>query len=420
MRNLDVVLFGATGFVGKLTAEYLARAAPDGARIGLAGRSQEKLGRVREGLGARAADWPLIVADCHDGAALGRLAERTTAVATTVGPYRHYGIDLVEACAAAGTHYADLTGETLFMRETIARLDGPAKASGARIVHNCGFDSIPSDIGVLVLHEAAGELTDTTLVVRRLKGGVSGGTLASMKGTVDDVKKDRSLMKVLSDPYALSPDRDAEPELGDEADLRGAEYSDELRTWFGPFVMATVNTRVVRRSNALQDWAYGRRFRYREVSDFGSGAAGRLKALGVGGGMFALMVGLALPPSRFVLDRVLPEPGEGPKEDLVRHGYFVMEIHARTAGGERWVSRVEAQGDPGYGATSVMLGESALALGLDGDRLPDRAGVLTPATGIGLRLAERLRAAGQTFEAGPYDNSASAARRNPSGSNSSP
>ncbi len=397
-RDLDVVLFGATGFVGKLTAEYLARAAPDEARIGLAGRSQEKLQRVREELGARAADWPLIVADSEDGAALAELAARTTAVATTVGPYRRYGVALVEACAAAGTHYADLTGETLFMRETIERFDAPAKASGARIVHTCGFDSIPSDIGVLALHQAAGELTDTTLVVRRVRGGVSGGTLASLKGTVDDVKRDRSLVKILADPYALSPDRDAEPELGKEADLRGAEHSEELGTWFGPFVMAQVNTRVVRRSNALQDWAYGRRFRYREVMAFGSGLAGRAKALGVGGGMAALTAGLALPPSRFALDHVLPGPGAGPREDLVRQGFFVIEIHARTPAGERWVCRVEAQGDPGYGATRVMLGESALCLALDGDRLPGRAGVLTPATAMGSVLADRLRTAGQRFD----------------------
>jgi short subunit dehydrogenase-like uncharacterized protein len=397
-RDLDVVLFGATGFVGKLTAEYLARAAPDEARIGLAGRSQKKLEDVREELGSRAAEWPLIVADATDRTALGELAGRTTAVATTVGPYRSYGMPIVEACAGAGTHYADLTGEPLFMRETVERLDAPANASGARIVHTCGFDSIPSDIGVLTLHEAVGELTDTTLVVRRLKGGVSGGTLASLKGTVDDVKNDRSLAKILGDPYALSPDRDAEPELGKEADLRGAEYSDELGTWFGPFVMAAVNTRVVRRSNALQDWAYGRSFRYREVMDFGDGVLGRCKALGTGGGMVALTAGLALPPSRLVLDRVLPDPGEGPKEDLVRRGFFEIEIHARTPAGERRVCRVEAQGDPGYGATSVMLGESALCLALDGDRLPDRAGVLTPATAMGSVLTDRLRAAGQTFD----------------------
>ena len=397
-RDLDAVLYGATGFVGKLTAEYLARAAPDDARIGLAGRSGKKLEDVRHQLGSRAADWPLIVADAADRTALARLAERTTAVATTVGPYRHYGMALVEACATAGTHYADLTGEPLFMRETIERFHAPAKASAARIVHTCGFDSIPSDIGVLTLYEAAGELADTTLVVRRLRGGVSGGTLASLKGTVDDVKKDRSLGKILADPYALSPDRDAEPELGKEADLRGAEHSEELGTWLGPFVMAQVNTRVVRRSNALQDWAYGRRFRYREVMDFGAGILGRAKALGMGGGTLALTAGLALPPSRYVLDRVLPDPGEGPKEDLVRRGFFVIEIHARTAAGERRVCRVEAQGDPGYGATSVMLGESALCLALDGDDLPDRAGVLTPATAMGSVLANRLRVAGQRFD----------------------
>ena len=399
MSDLDVVLYGATGFVGKLTAEYLADAAPAEARIGLAGRSQEKLERVRGELGPRAADWPLIVADSQDLAALTAMVERTTAVATTVGPYRAYGMPLVEACSKTGTHYADLTGETLFMRETIDRFDSTARESGARIVHTCGFDSVPSDIGMLVLHEAAGELADATLVVRRMRGGVSGGTLASLKGTVDEVKRDRSLVKLLGDPYALSPDRAAEPSLGDEGDLRGAEHSAELGTWLGPFVMAQVNTRVVRRSNALQEWAYGRGLRYREVMAFGSGVAGRAKALGMGGGLVALSAGLAMPPSRWVLDRILPDPGEGPKEDLVRNGFYEIEIHARTPDGARWMCDVKAKGDPGYGATRVILGEAALALGLDGEKLPDRVGVLTPATGIGLHLAERLRAAGQTFDA---------------------
>ena len=219
--------------------------------------------------------------------------------------------------------------------------------------------------------------------MRRAKGGVSGGTLASLKGTVDDVKKDRSLLRILGDPYALSPDRDAEPELGNEADLRGAEFSEELDTWLGPFVMASVNTRVVRRSNALRDWAYGRRFRYREVMAFGSGLMGRGKALGMGGGIAAFIAGLALPPSRFVLDRVLPGPGAGPKEDLVRRGFFAIEIHGRTPADERWVCHVEAQGDPGYGATAVMLGERAGARARR-RQAADRAGVLTPATGIGL------------------------------------
>lgn len=397
-RELDVVLYGATGFVGKLTAEYLARSAPSEARIGLAGRSQEKLERLREGLGSAAADWPLIVADSGDGAALHEMAARTTAVATTVGPYRKYGMKLVDACATNGTHYADLTGEVLFMRDAIRMFDSVARESGARIVHNCGFDSIPFDLGVFLLHQEAGELLDTTTVVTRLRGGMSGGTLDSMKGMVDEVRSDRSLMKVLGDPYSLSPDRSAEPELGDERDMTGVANEPELGGWMAPFVMARINTRVIRRSNALLGWAYGRRFRYREMMRTGPGVAGRAKALGVAGVVSGLAVGMAVPPTRFVLDRVLPDPGEGPSEDLVRNGFFEIEIHATAASGERWVARVGAKGDPGYGATSVMLGEAGLCLGLDGERLPERAGVLTPATGMGEALVERLRAAGQRFD----------------------
>ena len=197
-------------------------------------------------------------------------------LATTVGPYRRYGLPVVEACARAGTHYADLTGEVLFMREAIDRFDALAAESGARIVHSCGFDSIPSDLGVLLLHEAVtadgtGQLEDTTLVVRAMKGGPSGGTIASLQGTVDDARRSPELARLLADPYALSPDRDAEPRLGPEPDLRGVQHDHELGMWVGPFIMGSINTRAVRRSNALQDWAYGPRFRYREVMGFGSG-----------------------------------------------------------------------------------------------------------------------------------------------------
>jgi short subunit dehydrogenase-like uncharacterized protein len=220
-----------------------------------------------------------------------------------------------------------------------------------------------------------------------------------MKTMIDDVRADRSLMKVLGDPYALSPDREAEPDLGDESDMTTPEQDEELGGWLAPFVMARINTRVVRRSNALQDWGYGRRFKYREVMATGDGLGGRSRALAVATGLGALAGGLALPPTRFVLDRVLPDPGEGPKDDLVYNGFYRIEIHARAAGtGERWICRVEAQGDPGYGATRVMLAEAGLCLALDQERLPDRAGVLTPSTAMGDALVERLRAAGQTFE----------------------
>jgi len=401
-RSLDIVVFGATGFVGKLTAQYLARHVPDGMRVGLAGRSADKLGRVRDELGARAAGWPLITADSDDPASLAEIAAATHVLATTVGPYRTYGLPVVEACAHAGTDYVDLTGEVLFMRESIDAFDGVARESGARIVHTCGFDSIPSDLGVLLLHEAAeadgaGGLQDTTLVVRAMKGGASGGTIASMKGQLDEMGADPAQREIVEDPYGLSPDRSAEPSLGDESDPRGPSHDDELGEWVAPFVMGGINTRVVRRSNALQGWAYGRGLRYRETMSTGSGPVGRVKATGVAGGVIALTAGLGFGPARMVLDRVLPSPGDGPDEDARRSGFFRIDVHARTETGARYVCHVNAQGDPGYAATAVMLGESALCLALDRDRLPDRSGVLTPATAMGSALADRLRAAGQTL-----------------------
>jgi short subunit dehydrogenase-like uncharacterized protein len=402
-RELDVVLFGATSFVGRLCAEYLAGAAPSHARIGLAGRSRERLEDLQRSLGAPATDWPLLVADINDTRAVSELAATTRALATTVGPYRQYGLPVVEACASAGTHYADLTGEVLFMRDAIDRFNATAVASGARIVHSCGFDSIPSDLGVLALHEAVaadgtGQLEDTTLVVQAMKGGASGGTVASLKGTVDDARGNAELARIVADPYALSPDRDSEPKLGPESDLRGIQNDRGLGMWVGPFIMSSINTRVVRRSNALQGWIYGPRFRYREVMGFGSGLTAPLQAGAVAGGVGALAMGLALAPVRAVLDRVLPAPGEGPSQRRRDGGFFRIEIHARTSSGARYRCRVAAQGDPGYKATAVMFGESALCMALDDERLPPRAGVLTPATAMGDVLARRLRRAGQTLE----------------------
>jgi short subunit dehydrogenase-like uncharacterized protein len=405
-RELDIVVFGASGFVGKLTAEYLARNVPEGVTIALGGRSQAKLERVRSEIGGKADSWPIVVADSLDPAAMKELAERCRVVATTVGPYRRYGIPLVEACAQAGTDYADLTGEVLFMREAIDRFHDTARASGARIVHTCGFDSIPSDIGVFLLHEAAkaddaGDLEDTTYAIHAMNGRFSGGTVASLKGMVDETRANPELAMVADDPYALSPDRSAEPELGPEDDVTAAVYDDDLETWLGPFMMASINTRVVRRSNALQGWAYGRRFRYREVMATGSGVAGRLKASALAGGMGALQGGLKFAPSRALLDRLLPAPGEGPSEKARTKGYFRTDIHARTSSGKRYVCHAAAQGDPGYAATSVMFGETALCLALDRDRLSPRTGVLTPATAMGTALADRLRDAGQTYEVAP-------------------
>jgi short subunit dehydrogenase-like uncharacterized protein len=400
-REHDIVLFGATSFVGRLTAEYLLGAAPEGTRIALAGRSAARLQALREEIGA--GHWPVVVADTGDPASLRAMASSAGVLASTVGPYRRYGIPVVRACAEAGTHYADLTGEVVFMRESIDSFDATARESGARIVHTCGFDSIPSDIGVLLLHErvtaeGAGNLAETALVVRSFRGGVSGGTFASMRGMIDDRRRDPALGRLMDDPYALSPDRGAEPDLGPEKDLIGVERDRLSGGWVGPFAMAQVNTRVVRRSNALSGWAYGREMRYREVMGFGSGALSPVVAAGAAAGFGAIYAGMQWGPSESLISRVAPSPGEGPSERAREHGYYRIETHTRTSSGDHYVCRIAADGDPGYKATAVMFGESSLALALDGARLPERAGVLTPASAIGAALAERLRAAGQTYD----------------------
>jgi short subunit dehydrogenase-like uncharacterized protein len=402
-RELDVVVFGATGFVGRLVADYLARHDGDPVRVGLAGRSQEKLERVRADLGERAADLPLVVADSSDAGSLADMARRTKVVATTVGPYHRAGIGLVDACIDAGTDYADLTGEVLFVHESMERHER-AVQGGARIVHSCGFDSIPSDMGVYLLHRTAaqdgtGELGETTYVVTGLKGGVSGGTVASLKGQVDEARASRDALRLLVDPYALAPDRDQAPKGDDERDLRGVKRDADLGQWVGPFVMATYNTRIVRRSNALQDWAYGRGFRYREVTGLGNGLTAPVKGAALAGALGALTAGLALPPTRKLLDRVLPDPGEGPSEKTRREGFFRVEIHTRTSSGAHYVAKVAAQGDPGYGATAMLMGVAARCLALDDARLPLAGGVLTPASAMGDALVERLREGGMTLEA---------------------
>jgi short subunit dehydrogenase-like uncharacterized protein len=398
-RDLDIVVFGATGFVGQLVAERLAAAAPDGVRIGLAGRSRDKLTAVRDGLGDRASDWRVVVADAGDRASMNALATASHVVITTVGPYLRYGMPLVEACAEAGTDYVDLTGEVLFVRDTLARCAETARATGARIVHSCGFDSVPSDLSVLMLAERAqrdgtGLLEDTALVVRSMKGGISGGTIDSARSLAEAVAADRSLLRVMIDPYTQSPHPEAEPEAGASPDAAPIRRDSSVGSWVGPFVMAPYNTRVVRLSNALQEHGYGRRFRYREVMALGDGLAAPMVAAAVSAGLAVGLLGFGFGPTRALLDRVLPKPGEGPDAETRRGGSFETETRTRTSTGAVYRCVMQAQGDPGYQATAVMIGESALALVLDRERLPDRSGVLTPASGIGAVLADRLRRAG--------------------------
>lgn len=407
-REYDLVLFGATGFVGKLTAEYLVGAAPESARIALAGRSLDKLTAVRDGLGPKAANWGLVVADSKDQAALDELAARTKVVVTTVGPYLRYGMPLVAACAKAGTHYADLTGEPLFIRDAIDAYHEQAAATGAKIVNSCGYDSIPSDLSVYQLYrrtveDNTGELADTTLVAS-LKGGVSGGTIDSGRAMMEAIAADPAKGKVMSHPYSLSPDKSMDPDVGrqsDQALSRASAIDPSLDGWVSTFVMAAHNTKIVRRSNGLLGWVYGKNFRYREVMSAGKSRVAPLVAAGMAGGIVAGMTAGALlsraAAGRKLLDRVLPKPGTGPSEQARKSGWFSMKTFAHTTSGAKYVATFSGTGDPGYQATAVLLGESGLCLAFDTDKQPELAGILTPAAAMGDALTERLRAAGMTI-----------------------
>lgn len=408
-REFDIVIYGATGFVGKLTADYLATAG-GGARIALAGRSPERLAAIRATLGESAQSWPIITADAASPSSLDAMAARTQVVVTTVGPYSRYGLPLVAACAAAGTDYADLTGEAMFVRQSIDDYHKQAVDTGARIVHACGFDSIPSDMSVYELfrrarHDGTGELVDTDYVLRSFSGGVSGGTIASMIEVFRASSGDPDTRRLLSDPYTLAQDRGAEPELGPQPDLpwrRGREIAPELDgVWAAGFVMAMYNTRIVRRSNALLDYAYGHRFRYAEYMGVGPSplapvaAAATTAAIAgtaaLGGRFFRLL------PRRLV-DRIAPKPGTGPSEEARERGYYRVETYTTTSTGARYVATMSQSGDPGYKATSVMLGECGLALALDRDKLSPLLGVLTPAAAMGDALLARFPAAGISLD----------------------
>ena len=417
-RDLDIVLYGATGFVGALTAAHLARRAGEEpgepVQVALAGRSREKLEALRaelSGADPLASRWEVVAVDAADAAGLRALAGRTRVLATTVGPYEAHGREVARACAEQGTHYADLTGEVLFVRWSLDELDARARDTGAAIVHACGFDSIPSDLGVLLTARRAaadgeGTLADVTLRVRSMRGGFSGGTVDSVRRQAIAARADAGVRRVLADPYALSPRRADEPgsgngrrpgALGRLRKLVPVDRDPRSRRWNGPFVMASFNTRVVRLSNTLTDWSYGRGLRYREVVDFGRGPLAGVKATGVGVGLVGGLAGLSFGPTRVVLDRFLPAPGEGPSAQQRAGGRFRMDIEATTTTGALYVARVAAPFDPGYGGSAVMLGESVLALARDAG-LPRRTGVGTPATALGERLAERLREQGFTLE----------------------
>lgn len=398
-REFDVVLFGATGFTGKLVAEYLAKHA-GGVKWAIAGRSKAKLEAVQKSLGV---DVPIRIAESHDVASLDALVPTTKVVCTTVGPYSKYGIELARACARHGTSYCDLTGEPPFIRRSIDECNAEATKSRARIVHCAGYDSIPSDLGTYVVWEHAKEnLNWLKMFVSKVKGAMSGGTIASMMTIMELARTDREIRRLMLDPHGLDPERGRAPKDAFEDDQRGVKFDKDIKRWTAPFVMAAVNARVVRRSHAIlkdeDHKGYGPRFRYNESMSFASGPAGLAAASMITAGIGGFMVAAALKPTRSLLERtVLPAPGEGPSQKTIDSGFFEMRVVAETESGRRIHGRVAGEKDPGYGGTAIMLAESAMCLA--NDTLPERFGVLTPATAMGDVLVKRLRAAGMTFEA---------------------
>lgn len=399
-RELDLVLMGATGFTGRLVATHLARHAPGTHRIGIAGRSISRLREVRDQLGARASQWELIEVDSSDNDRLRQMAARTRAIGSTAGPFDTIGLPLVHACVAEATDYADITGETTFIRQSIDLAHERAVANGTRIVHACGFDSVPSDLGTQFLASSIGEpLARASLVTGETIGGFSGGTVASMVAIVDRARRDPEARALLSDPYALSPNQSTEPNLGNQTDFFAPGFDPFTGRIVAPFLMAPINTRVVRRSNSLQQWIYGKSLRYSEAMGMPDGPTGRLMGFGLLAGIAALGAALAVPPLAHLVERLLPKSGEGPSPDLQRRGRFSLTIHGEAVGsGRRGRVVVTGDGDPGYSATSRMFGEALLLLSAD-DRVDSStsAGVLTPATAFGAALRERLLTRGFTF-----------------------
>jgi len=404
-RTHDLVLFGATSFVGQILCRYLLdEYGLDGKPSwAAAGRSMEKLEALRSSLGRKAAKLPLLLADASDEASLRALCEQGRVIVSTVGPYALYGEPLVKACAESGTDYCDITGEVQWVRRMIRSYEPKARKTGARIVHSCGFDSIPSDLGVYFLQQQALErfgkpCTRVKMRVKGARGGFSGGTIASLMNAIKEATADPRLRRELANPYALCPKGHA-PGIR-QPRVSFAEFDPDFDSWIAPFIMAAVNTRVVHRSNALSKLSYGRNFRYDEAVLTGRGLKGRAVAAGLAAGIAGLMTAGAIAPLRMALERlVLPAPGEGPSEEAQTKGYFDFRFHGRTADDQEVRVKVTGDRDPGYGSTAKMLGQTATCLALDVRRSGEKGGFWTPSALFGDRLVRRLTEhAGVGFE----------------------
>ncbi len=395
IKPYDVVLYGASGFVGRQTVAHFAAHA-GGLRWALAGRNRHKLEAVRAAAGEGASGAGILVADAADDTALDALAASTRVVLSTAGPFALYGSKLVNACVAHRTHYVDITGETPWVRSLIDAHHAQAARDGTRIVPCCGFDSVPSDLGawLLAMHFAAlGEPCMQVKAGFSLRGGFNGGTLASALNMLDEGQTQR-----MADPWLLNPAGDYPATTALDEDPFAPHHDADFNAWLGPFFMGPVNTRVVRRSAALL--GYGPQFHYQEYLRVGRGPAAALTAAGVSAGMIASQAALRLAPLRYLARRLAPAPGEGPSEARMDRGSFRCELVGHGVNGSTARATVASRGDPGNRATTQMVCEAALALAGDAAKLPGgkkRGGVLTPASALGDLLVQRLRTVGMTF-----------------------
>ena len=409
--EFDIVIWGATGFTGRLAAEKLAIRAGSGEalRWAIGGRNQAKLEAVRSGLGPAAVDIPIITGDSHDVASLEALAARTNVVCSTVGPYAKYGSELVGACVRAGTDYCDLSGEAHWIRKMMDAHLREAEQTGARIVHACGMDSIPSDVGVFFLQRHAQELhgqpcSQVKMRVTEMRGGFSGGTAASLLHGTEAGREDPSIISAMTDPYSLAPEGQREgPDQPESMKSVEVVFDEDLGAWTKPFFMGPMNTKIVRRTNALLGYPYGEDFRYEEARLVGPGVSGWLKAKGGAIGYVGFVAAVAIPPTRRFLTRyVLPESGEGPSREIRESGHWEIVLIGKLDDGTTMRARVRGDGDPATESTSRMLVESAICLAQDADEIPVGGGSWTPASAMGDLLLARLPAhAGVGFELEP-------------------
>ena len=402
-KEFSIVVFGATSFVGKILCNYLVNEYTEpNLNWAMAARSEAKLAELQNSLGASAKNIPLIIADSMDEVSLMAMCDRTDVIISTVGPYALYGELLVKACATSGTDYCDLTGEAHWIKRMIERYQTDAHASGARIVNSCGFDSIPSDLGVKFLQEQANQnfgeyCNKVKMRVQASKGGASGGTIASGVNLFKEAAKDPALRKEMEDLYSICP-----PTLEYKAGQHtvAVEYDKDFNSWAGPFIMAAINTRIVLRSNALQGNVYSADFLYDEGTLTGDSRKGEKRARRLAFGSRIGMAVMAIAPLRWIATRfLLPKPGEGPSPQQQLDGFYDLRFLGTTAGGDQIQVKLTGDRDPGYGSTAKMLAQAAISLRRDVDKGEVGGGFWTPAAVFGERLLERLQShAGMSFE----------------------